>query len=46
MTGTNVLSFALSLLALSSFFVVAIIVSILFTRDLDLPETKRDSRGA
>jgi hypothetical protein len=42
MTGMNVLSFGLSLLALSIFYVVAIIVSILFMRDLDMPETEKD----
>jgi hypothetical protein len=37
MTGIKVVSFVLSLMALSASFVVAIIVSILFTRDLELP---------
>jgi hypothetical protein len=42
-TGIDVPSFIVGLLLLSAFFVLAIIFSLLFTRDMDLPETERDS---
>lgn len=45
MTVANVLSFIVGLVALSAFFVVAIIASILFTRDMDLPDTEKDNPG-
>ena len=45
MTGITVLSLVLSLMALSASFVAAIILTILFTRETELPETETDSSG-
>ena len=46
MMGRTVVSIILGMLWLSASFVVAIIVSILFTRDMELPETETDRSEA
>ena len=45
MTVTTVLSFVVGLLGLSAFFVAAIVLTILFVREMELPETETDSSG-
>ena len=45
MTVADVLSFIVGLLALSAFFVVAIIMTILLARETELPETEYSPPG-
>jgi hypothetical protein len=46
MTVAGALSFVVGLLALSAFFVVAIVLTIFLVRDTELPEAERDGPQA